>query len=312
MSTESKTSLTIVIPFIREGDEVEKTAASIRATATGTPDIILVNDGSADGYDYRSVAERYGCRYAAHNERRGVAFSRDHGVSLAKTNYILLLDAHMELYERGWDERLTALLKDNPRAVLFSQTQALTPERQKKSTPTVIGASINVKAGLSTYWNVVDSAPRSRLVEVDCMLGAAYAFSKSYYEHLHGLRGLLSFGADEQLLSLKVRCEGGRCLLVSNWVTGHIYRCGSPQPFECRYCDACYNRLLIAELFFESNVKDIIRAALQKEYGAIYGNALEMLRDNSDFVSAEKEYLHSIFDKKKLQELSSACERDVK
>jgi hypothetical protein len=134
---------------------------------------------------------------------------------------------------------------------------------------------------------------------VECILGAAYAFRKGYYERLHGLRGLLEYGGDEELLSLKVRREGGRCLLVKDWLTGHIYRNGMKAPFVRSGIRACHNRLLIAELLFDGPEKDGILEALRRWYGAQrYAIALNLLRSRSDFVEQEKAYLNSIFTKK--------------
>ncbi|MDR0710802.1 MAG: glycosyltransferase [Prevotellaceae bacterium] len=117
--------LTIIIPFLNEGEEVERTVASIKETTVANPCITLINDASTDGYDYKSVAEKYGCRYVHNAERLGVAASRNLGVRESQTPYFLLLDGHMRFYESGWDERLVKLLDENPRSVLCSQTKWL-------------------------------------------------------------------------------------------------------------------------------------------------------------------------------------------
>jgi glycosyltransferase involved in cell wall biosynthesis len=286
--------LTIVIPFLNEGVEVEKTVGSVQRTAAASPDIILINDGSTDGYGYRAVAEGYGCRYVEHGERRGVAASRDEGVALAETPYILLLDAHMEMYGEGWDRRVGQLLAANPRAVLCSQTQPLTAAREKKGAPRSFGAHFDFTDGVNVRWSYRDAHPNIPVCEVEAVLGAAYAFRKEYYERLHGLRGLQGYGADEELLSLKVRREGGQCLLVKDWVTGHIYRNGGSPPFARSSVDACYNRLLIAELFFEGEAKDKVLCGLRKRYGGSYAGAARMLGERGDFVASERENLNKL------------------
>ena len=107
--------LTIIIPFLNEGEEIANTLSSIQDTATGMPAILLINDASTDGYNYRTVAEQYNCDYIQHEERLGVAESRNEGVRTCNTPYFLLLDGHMRFYEKGWDEKLLALLQENPR-----------------------------------------------------------------------------------------------------------------------------------------------------------------------------------------------------
>ena len=44
--------LTVVMPFLNEGEEVGRTVRSIRETAGDSVDILVLNDDSDDGYDY--------------------------------------------------------------------------------------------------------------------------------------------------------------------------------------------------------------------------------------------------------------------
>ena len=63
----TNTQLTIIIPFLNEGKEIANTLSSIQDTATGMPAILLINDASTDGYNYRTVAEQYNCDYIHHS-----------------------------------------------------------------------------------------------------------------------------------------------------------------------------------------------------------------------------------------------------
>lgn len=119
------TQLTIIIPFLNEGEEIANTLSSIKDTTTSMPSILLINDASTDEYDYRTVAEQYNCEYIQHEVRLGVAESRNEGVRTCTTPYFLLLDGHMRFYEKGWDEKLSALLQKNPRTILCGQTKKL-------------------------------------------------------------------------------------------------------------------------------------------------------------------------------------------
>lgn len=73
--------LTVIIPFLNEGDEVENTVKSIRETNREYIEIILINDCSSDGYDYEKVATIYNTQYIVNPQRMGVAKSREIGVS---------------------------------------------------------------------------------------------------------------------------------------------------------------------------------------------------------------------------------------
>jgi glycosyltransferase involved in cell wall biosynthesis len=296
-----QTKLTIIIPFLNEGEEVEHTVESIKSTATTTPCIMLINDASTDAFDYEAAAQKHGCRYLHNVERLGVAASRNKGVKKCETPYFLLLDGHMRFYENGWDMRLVKLLEENPRSVLCGQTRRL----EKDADGNVIqaggkrisyGAYLSVAAidGLKVIWNAVDITPYSTLSEVPCILGAAYACSKDYWEYLNGLNGLLYYGMDEQLISIKVWREGGRCLLVKNWEIGHIYR--SQFPYEVPNKELIYNRLFILELLFPYSIKKDFFSHFKRVYGKEFEQALELMRSNYTTIKEQRDYLNSIFE----------------
>lgn len=73
--------LTIIIPFLNEGEEIANTLSSIQDTATGMPAILLINDASTDGYNYRTVAEQYNCEYIQFISQRNIEFffEKNHG-----------------------------------------------------------------------------------------------------------------------------------------------------------------------------------------------------------------------------------------
>lgn len=97
--------LTVIIPFLNEGYEVEATIRSLKEHTSIPFEIILIDDASTDNVDYAQIAEKYHCSLHRHLYRAGVANSRDEGVLLAKTKYVLLLDAHMRVYQQDWQEK---------------------------------------------------------------------------------------------------------------------------------------------------------------------------------------------------------------
>lgn len=90
----------------------------------------------------------------------------------------------------------------------------------------------------------IDLEPFNSLIEVLCVIGTPYACSSEYWKLINGLDGLITYGTEEELLSLKVWLEGGRCLLLRDWVVGHIYR--DEFPYEVPRVDVVYNRLFVA------------------------------------------------------------------
>lgn len=77
--------LTVIIPFLNEASEIRHIVANLCDTANNAVDIILINDCSNNGYDYKEVAKQYHAKYVEHPYRVGVAASRDEGVFLSKT-----------------------------------------------------------------------------------------------------------------------------------------------------------------------------------------------------------------------------------
>jgi glycosyltransferase involved in cell wall biosynthesis len=227
-----KNRLTVIIPFLNESKEVYNTVKNLRENSDYDFDLILINDNSTDSYDYESVAGEYSARYIEHKERIGVAASRDEGVRLCNTDCFLFLDAHMRLYRRDWVKLLLEELDKEDKSLLCGATITLDVEgNEKTDRPIGYGAFFNF-GDLSIHWLCESSMPEGDIAEIPCVLGASYACKKDYWLHLHGLDGLKSYGYDEQLISLKVWLDHGKCKVVKNLKFGHIFRDKELVPYE--------------------------------------------------------------------------------
>jgi len=290
--------LTIIITFLNEGDEVGNTLDSIISTAVTNPNIILINDASDDEYPYSNILLKYNnVTYIKNETRLGVASCRNMGVNLCTSPYFLLLDAHMRFYDQGWDNKLIKVLNENHNSLICSQTKVLRKNNEGNVYADVpskqhFGAYIDPK-DLSARWNKYDICEQDDIIEIPCVLGAAYAMNKKYWEYLRGLDGLLSYGMDEQLLSIKVWLEGGRCLLIKKFIVGHVYR--DVFPYHISNKELIYNRLLIAELFFPSVIKKKIFSLYQVYSNELYTESNIMLKKNKQYIQMYKKYLKSIF-----------------
>lgn len=266
-------NLTVIIPFLNEASEIRNTVANLRETAEGIVDILLINDCSNDGYDYKAVAEQYGARYVEHRHRAGVAASRDEGVSLAETDYILLLDGHMRFPKKGWDTLLMEYLPKDHRTVWCGSTLIL----NREDDGTIVWADTNPSYGAymelekeawGIYWNYCDLNPGEDVCDIPCVLGACYAFHKPYWQKLMGLHGLQQYGLDEQLLSYKVWMEGGSCKLIKSLYVGHLYRKKFPYRLTDNYVE--FNRLFMTELLLDGEMRDAFRKRI------IYKNGISV------------------------------------
>lgn len=96
--------ITVVIPAFNAEAHVSRAIQSARAL--GVSEVIVVDDGSADGT--ASLAHALGCRVLS-QPNRGAAFARIAGVEVTATPYVILLDADDELNLAGFHELLTTI-----------------------------------------------------------------------------------------------------------------------------------------------------------------------------------------------------------
>lgn len=294
--------LTVIIPFLNEGEEVKNTVDSILQHSNNNIEIILINDVSEDDYDYAQLANTSHITYIKNEKRLGVAKSRDLGVELCQTPYFLLLDAHMRFYDSEWVDAIITTLEKNDRTLLCCRTKVLWKENgvvsESTTSPITYGAHINFHQegdGLSTQWSMqcLKSEDESaEIINIPCVLGAAYAASKRYWQYLKGLSGLLYYGSDEPYISMKVWLEGGTCKLLKNIVVGHIYRKEFPYQVENKF--TLYNKLLIAALLLPPDLKNNVFSKLKQTHADVFEEAYGLLLKKKNNVTELKNYYRQI------------------
>lgn len=301
----SSKELTIIITFLNEGDELEKTVSGIRKTVADSVEIIVINDCSFDGYDYGESLEKYNVHYFVNRHRLGVAASRDFGVSKCKTPYFLLLDAHMRFYDQTWANCIVKALQEDDRQLLCCQGRFLykdteTGEVEENEERSFVFGAYSPFGKDSVWpditWNYKEFSLNQRTQDIPSVLGAAYATSKTYWTRLRGLEGLRNYGADEQFISLKVWCEGGRCTLLKDVVIGHIYR--KRAPYLILGKDTIYNLMYIARLLFPVTMYSMTVAQAMVSYRNFAYEALEAFKEHEIEIEKQKTYFASIFTRK--------------
>lgn len=318
MNTDSSELLTVIIPFLNEGEEVRNTLDSIRKHGGGKVAVILINDASDDGYPYESYATEFEAGYIFNQERQGVARSRDMGIERCATPYFLLLDAHMRFYQEDWIPILTGELKKDERVLLCCNSRILRKNEQgemyddPKGSRT-FGARVHLERDpdiLSAKWVDQEQYPEEEIEDITCVLGAAYAASKKYWQYLKGLNGLIYYGSDEGYISMKVWLEGGRCRLLKNLYVGHYYRRKAPYRIETSF--VLYNKLLITYLLLPWYVQGRAYSALQQKYSsALFLTEFRHLMEKQEEWDALKEYYSRIFTRD-FNEIVEANRRRVK
>jgi Tfp pilus assembly protein PilZ len=183
----------------------------------------------------------------------------------------------------------------NPKSLLCSNTKVLWETRENAQIkPAVFGTVFNERLSVQSIWKYTDPYPDENVCEIECIRGGAYACSKTYWEYLHGLNGLVNYGLDEELITMKIINNGGKLLLVKDWIVGHIYR--SKFPYQVVNQDLIYNQLLIIELFFDGELKTQMQQRLYGTYFNLYLECMQFMEKNRLWVETEKAYMKSIKD----------------
>ena len=259
--------LTVVIPFLNEGEEVVATVRGVRQTVGDRVDILVVNDASYDGFPYGEQLASYGVHYVLNRTRRGVAASRDLGVRLCRTPYFLLLDAHMRFYEPGWADYVADELDRDSQRLLCSKSISLQKDEQGHVAPAPNTCSpqgaylmfLSQKNVPAIDWNNYEERlPTCAENQIPCVLGAGYATSRSYWQKIRGLEGLVHYDCEEAYISIKAWKEGGGCYLLPRLAIGHIYR--KAFPYKVHSFLYLYNYFAISELLFPTSERYFAKA----------------------------------------------------
>ena len=294
--------LTLVIPFRNEGRQVYKTIRNICSYSSSELfDVICIDDCSDDGYDYAGELGGFPNVSLFRNPSRlGVAGSRDKGVFMASTPYVLILDGHMRIF-RDVLTPLIGYLEQYPRTLFCLQTRVMKEESGRiyidKRMPVNRAARIRFDIGkpaelFNPVWERLGRQDYlSGKIDVPCVYGADYATRRDYYLYLHGLNGLAQYGCDEPLLSVKVWLEGGRCCLLRELEIAHLYRKKSPCGITGKA--VLYNRMLCAELLFPEELK----AAYFRGVSAspCFAELKKLLDNMKAEIREEHDYLDGIF-----------------
>lgn len=281
---DTTNKLTVVMPFKNEGKEVANTAKSIRDTVGMSVDIIAIDDDCDDGFDYAGSLRGLNVTYVRNSYRLGASLSKERGAQLAKTPYFILLDAHMRFYDSEWAEYIVRELDANPHRLLCCKSICL--QKDEEGNVSVHPKSYSPQGAYLSFcsnkyvpaidWNgYTECLPTCAENQIPCVLGAGYITSKSYWNKIHGLQGLLHYGCEEAYISIKAWKEGGGCYLLPKLTIGHIYRKKFPYPVYSFQC--IYNNLIISELLFPTSERCFAKAVAWNLSKDTYFKAMEYM-----------------------------------
>jgi len=199
-------------------------------------------------------------------------------------------------FDKGWlDKVLIELNKDNGKTVFCTTSKILD---EKGEFDKSINKGLLYGADLLFHEeNDKDHIFKHRLIlskwryekqkgtyEIPCVLGAMYFMTKKWFNYIGGLEGLSSYGSDEEYLSLKTWCFGGKCKIISDVSIGNIYR--KVKSYTDNLEDYLYNRLFIAlVLLDEKDYKTVLNYYSESEYFGLMTLRIAM---NFNYISGIK------------------------
>lgn len=226
----TRKSLTVVIPFLNEGEELSITLSEVRRTASNNVDIIVVDDASDDNYDYKSAAKQFNARYFRHSRRWGSGPTKQHGINEVLTHNFIVIDAHMRFYDNTWWKEISECINSKANAIYCMKCKPWNAETKKELAIEPHGGAYldiiteNPPGFLNLHWIKHRNDKNIRVSAIPCVLGACYASSKQYWQWLRGFEGLWGYGCEEAYISLKSWMCGGGCYLLNNHTIGHLFR----------------------------------------------------------------------------------------
>lgn len=315
----SKAKLTVIIPVYSDGVELEKTVTTIRSSATNV-NIIIMDDHSPNSYNYKQVANIFGCDYYYNNRNIGASQNKMLGVSKCKTPYFVFFDAHMRIYEQGWDERIVKLLEQNPCRLItcFSvdikgNNSIEYPYKNEKLHRKIDNycAGINFHDTLflasperkisESSWNLYGELPKleDNIYFTPSVLGAFYASSVAWWNYIKGYLGLMGFGSEEPLISIKTWLAGGEVLFIKNLYTGHLYKNKEEEYHHLDSPERIYNKIFILNMFLDGEKLKTEEDCLRKNFKSYYKARQLFDKFYPDFIKMKQEF----WDKKAIYDI---------
>ncbi len=269
-SDDGRTPLiSVIITAHNEGAEVRQTIESIRTNTHQPHEIIIVDDastgGSCDGLDAENV------RVIRHEQRIGVAYSRNVGCAAATGNVFAFLDGHQRLSDGCLDQ--CAQLAAARSAIVWPDVRGLTDANW-----TGHGADFQLcpKRGyFQAKWR--RRAPHEQITQITSLIVPGYVMPRKVYEQVRWIDALRGWGGSEAAITLKAYFLGIEMLHLCGPLARHLFR--SSIPYSVPWEAVWRNQAIIARVcfddrswfdywlpnVFEKHLTDAVRRDLESE-----------------------------------------------
>jgi GT2 family glycosyltransferase len=216
-------SVSAVVPSRDEGDSLRRTVHSLLATMPADGEVVVVDDGSADGsVDFLNT--RYPpVRVVRPDARVGPAVARNLGAEAASGEILVFCDAHVAPQPGWFDAFSEALEGDGVGAVGPAMTS---PEQ-----PQVCGYGATWQLpDLHLRWlGYQGPAPH----EAPLLGGAFLAMRRSVFEACGGFdAGLIGWGGSDSELCIRLWLLGYSCVVLPTVAVAHGFRKAFPYAVD--------------------------------------------------------------------------------
>ena len=250
--------LTIIMPYLNEGQEVFNTINSLNTTCGNSIQIIAINDNSNIPSE---VLKQDNLIHILNPQRIGVNGSIQKGIEMVKTPNLMIIDSHMR-FPNGWLEIALESIRKEPETAWCCSCMALDDKNMdlNKAKDEYAGATM-----LLVEKNVNPNLPSREILEpkwipvkkeleyeIPCILGANYVFSKKWIDHIHGLKGLTMWGTEEPFLSMKTWMAGGKCKINRRIKIGHKFR--NNAPYATAIWTMIYNKMFLCDTILDKEL----------------------------------------------------------
>lgn len=262
---ETRKTVNISIPekvsiIITAKDETKLpwTIENIKRTVSRPVDIIVIYDGWQKTLPLPSDV----IQVFPWANQCGVGPCRHFGICGSKSDYVILLDAHMD-FQNNWIEPLLDPVRQDEKSISCSRSAVLWQDQLVLSKAKVIHNGANLKwmsaSGLpfDPLWSEYEGGSKYKPGDfIQCLLGATYCFKKSRYLSLGSpWRQACGWGSSEQILSMVNTFMGGQNILA-DCITGHVYDKTPEETHKRRYnsnpqlakAGMYYNRLRLIDI----------------------------------------------------------------
>lgn len=290
--------LTVILAFLNEGSELEKTLESLKIDSNFEKKckVVLINDGSTDDYDYVAVARKYDALYIAHDKQMGASYSKNEGVELTETEYFMILDAHMRALTEDWVDKVLSALEKDKQAIYCCGCRSLKWEENDVYMNNLLGLCAYVDFVPTTLfklgWIIQSRIPsHDTILQVPVVLGGSYCGSVDYWKYIHGLQQQVLFGHEELMLSLKSWVIGNGAKCITNVEFAHKFRQGIR---KYPGWGALFNLMLSVYLVLPDEMFLQTKKFWQKTKTSAYQTAETHFDKNIKALEEERKYILSI------------------